>query len=1406
MEQVIKIYNPKDAPFGQLSNNSLQFMVIDDKRWSTVTNYILSNMLITPLYRIILQVALTKGVPKKTNIEEKVKKITANIEARQRRQVDATEIENIRRMVIMDMNLQKMDIYQLYNHYLGLEKFENVRSAVERAYNAKVMENKELVETLLSTENRPIHYISGNPELGMGADGKGSNIIGKTLMQIRHNLRMQSQSNKRKDEKSELEKSIFTSYKAYVILQKELNRGDTLKDYIGKSSEQIVQIFLENNPTETLDSLGLNDSIKNTIVQMYNKRQFPLIVKELKQQGYMVLSLRSQNLRKLKERIENKRIQVIVKLYTENVIRENNPHMEEEQIERASEQLLSSLYVSAPNKDSVEIAHQYNKVQNTIIRLYNKGKLPEQLTAKIDESLAMIIIPSNAEIEDAEQMKATYNEDDYEEDQDKDSASTLDENDPIKQMFTSDDKSRRVYLIQRIQRYTGKASNKYRDWDMEKLETYLTQFEGTEATKEPREGVGEWVVQAKHKNNRIELLKTSATKPTDRDIDKIVKKYNTSSPSKVITKGQVFVKWVPKKEDKKIVKIDEERNEYQEFPQGFVKEFGSPLEIHAVVDKNEPQFQELSPIFQKIFRVDGLTYPSVSFYITTMLVSHTGKTMDINKKGLFIRGRGVPASRQILMTGPDSFLDPNKANEVYNKENIQTHKELEETFAKIAMRKKFEDTNLRILLLLTGNAELLWDDPSDIFLGAGTKDVAGSNIVGKILMEIRSTITNIPFPIIGDTGTVVRFMTKDPFMESWINMRVMDMCNTVYKFKQYLYNVDNQDEEIDPNFTTFILDKVFQPCSTLVAMSKNVDIPVPEFFINLISTCQGMSVQITKEYEEEFNRINNEKEQLENVFHNIQKEVVVKKEFDIIEFAKRQANEMDKFLLKNPSAEEKEEFMRKQEALAEKVRLSERIDMQLEKDNRPVKKDMSFEEKQRREWKQFLDTVNESKLSKEEIKKELDKLKNEQDAERVAPVDRENRENILRKQQEQDKLRLLGTISITEEDADKRLEKLEEDYRRLEHTDAATARYEEQKGKLLDLKAQAQEVHRRVELLEKEHSRERKKLRKIKDKNLGLYVFEKMELASIHAKARNELLEKLTEPKLSINDRKKKTDEFAKKQEAERARFYKKEQIKRTREEVIKYEQDMKDIRERLMNINGKKKKTILMRDLAIQDLSKIYWSRIVAMVMFLIQHIKNSNEQDIRRAIASIEMLNSEKFSCENAGANFDNDTDNCIASALSNLLIGIQSFKYQYGEHIPFGTYDIDLAGSIILNQDISDKQIDEAVPENADVDFDDGKYEDDFAVEQSEEEREGGIYDDEEIVSEEREDNVASFGMKRIQPNNNIEQIKIIIREIVQKDLENIDVLAKYFMGMINTIKTYKMSARVKQNRVNFFATLR
>jgi len=390
MSKVIKIYNPKDIPFGNLSNHYLHPMVIDGKRWNTVTNYILSNMLLTPLYREILQNADIKA---STSVEATASKIISNIEFTTQTHLGIEDKKKIKKYSIP----QNMDINDLYEYYWNREELEQLRTSVEKAYNSKISENKQLQNTLLSTGNKPIIYVSNNSQLGTGPDKNGYNIIGKILMQIRHNLRMKYNQ----DYEIKLENKIFNIAKAYILLEKELYKNNDIKDYLGKTPEDIIQLYLQNNPTESLDSLGLNDSQKTRIVEIY--KRYPIINKEIVElladrPGHMALSMRQQNIRKIQQRLRNKYNNTIFELYIEHLIRQNYPKIKDYKIKKAT---IQAIY----NYGNIKDENKTSTIFERIVNLYDKGLLPQDLTDKISKALESIHIPTDEEVLQAENMK-----------------------------------------------------------------------------------------------------------------------------------------------------------------------------------------------------------------------------------------------------------------------------------------------------------------------------------------------------------------------------------------------------------------------------------------------------------------------------------------------------------------------------------------------------------------------------------------------------------------------------------------------------------------------------------------------------------------------------------------------------------------------------------------------------------------------------------------------------------------------------------------------------------------------------------------------------------------------------------------------------------------------------------------
>ena len=152
-----------------------------------------------------------------------------------------------------------------------------------------------------------------------------------------------------------------------------------------------------------------------------------------------------------------------------------------------------------------------------------------------------------------------------------------------------------------------------------------------------------------------------------------------------------------------------------------------------------------------------------------------------------------------------------------------------------------------------------------------------------------------------------------------------------------------------------------------------------------------------------------------------------------------------------------------------------------------------------------------------------------------------------------------------------------------------------------------------------------------------------------------------------------------------------------------------------------------------------------------------------------------------------------------MANILVGIEAFKFQYAEDIPFGNNDIDLAVGIILGRDFEEPkpEVEEVVEEEQFIG--DEEFEDDMGMEEREEQEYdyGEEFDDEERGSGE-------FGFRSKKPVDYKEQVRTILNEVAKKPVG--DLIVSHFIEAIAVIKTSKLPDRIKKNRINFFATLR
>lgn len=1219
MDKTLKIYNPNDVPFGPLSNNAVHFMVIDKKRWATVTNYILSNMLITPTYRLAMQTATIQGNKKKTNIEDKVRQAVANVEVRRNAVVTPQEFEKIRERVLREVSLQRMNIYQLYNYYLGQEYYDMVRKSVDKAYTALVSQDADMTTTLIHTGNRPIFYSSDNPILGIGPNEQGANLIGKILMQLRHNLRIQEKVRQQEKTQQEKNNDILQAYHAYTILQQEIHAGNDLQDYTGLTASAILKKYTDENPDKKLD---YRPALLDSVLSLYSSGQLPAVRAEIEEPGSMTKYILTEGLPEIRQKIRNRRNKKIVQLYLQYVLKNKFPNMDKSQLKKASKQL----DLSAPTPE------QYFTILTKIINLYNSGSLPQDLSEKISSQLDKLpTLDSEESDSEAENNDENSQSEDREENSKSDSSSDDISDDPLSQLLGTDKKSRKMYLIKKLQSHTGRATEKYRGLSIQKLEKKLSKYEG------------KWVIKVMHKytngsSGKVkysqEIIEELDEKPTQEYLDKLIRKYNAKTNR--TSSYQVSVSWVPEAEQDN---EDVKENSVQEEDTLYIKENGTPIYINPVVKNNSPEFQRFSPLFPEELTIGDYSYPNISTYITVMLMTQTGGSAEpvtpaiqgpegfpgqgysyyrrtLSKRGIPVEQARAKLTKRIYTdkkTGRKitEFYDIDKLNEIYNNEKVDTYKKSMLTLATVALKKKFEDIYLQNLLLLTGKRKILWNDPNDTFLGDG------ENMVGKIIMKIRKGIKPISITVREDK--IASLISTDQFIFDWVKRRLSDMCGVIFRMKKYLLDQGDTEQDIDTRFVKKILDIIYYPCSGLSTIAEKITSTPTEQFRRAVEMCSGMPNMVSKNYDADINRLQD----------------------TIID-------------LDNPAGKQ----------MSDKKGLKE------------------FEQQQLKEWTNFTN--------------QLDR----------------------------------DTMNIKE-----------------------------------------------IERLERQIIRAKEAKEACEDTGENI----------------REMEDRLLRGSRSPAERKALLDQLAQEQDRKKAEYL--DIRKRSLEEIKAEETKIKELKSQIVDLNRQKKEDITHYSILVTEIAQIYWAHILAMVHFLVRNLQDPTDANVRKAIVSIEELVSGQTVCQPILDEFNEDQDNCIASAILNLLERIQKFKYEYSEKIPFDTPDIDLATSIVLNKDVTEQGKEQ--PSEPIEEVDGIEFVEDMGTEES--------ADIDDWMREADDDDSATFGMNK-KPVTRIEILKMKLREIGGANIpaNTLEEMARYLSSAISTVKSAKMPVNVKHNRINFFAS--
>lgn len=729
MVQTIKIFNPKDRPFGWLSNNYRHLMFIDKNRYLTATNYIYSNMLSTPQYRTILK------------------------------------------------NSPVNKVYETYVQLAYDEEINITRQAVDEALDAKFNDSEVLAKILLSTGNSEIIYNSSNKVLGINSQGEGINLYGNALKQIRQRLRSTVVRQEQEKTDKEYEDALYETYVAYKELVKAIKNGNTLEEYLNMT------------PKEVIDAMGRSE-----------------VMSRAPSKEFVINQLHGRN--------------HIAKVPGRNV-RFQQPREEKTEMDRYLDSLTSGKRVNLTNRENLGQKVDWDKRAKE----EDLAKLSEYYQQQEDEGssrksykrprMRPTAAPPPEFIVDPKNSKSLIEKEVYEI-----------VNSPKSLVYIV----RKRYLVDlqkhQVNRREEAIAMAYAEFELAKNFPDIKPENYKKAVDQQFQKVGYdtklsigSAILVLYKDDKLPKKLTKA-------IDSIVREIIIPSEQDVMMAEQYIIEHSGD-EDAKNIDI-------------YKKPEGQTVVIFAYPNDNmKPEYNALSPLNDHMFKVNERLFPTVSHYVIFKLFQNIlNNTTESYSKIL-----GINAV--VGGMNKDNFVSPETATARLNDTTTIVKMDKLKKYMYVGMNNKFLDRLLQDLLLLTEDAELVYTDQNDVFLGVGPQGIQGDNEVGKYLMVLRERFREERK---GErveelsTDDITQIIEKDEFFRAWVDMRVTDMCKVVITMKTYLFRKDGKkDIELTGDFVDSVMDDIYQPCANIFSMTDKVTAEVPYYFKVLVLNKPGFS-------------------------------------------------------------------------------------------------------------------------------------------------------------------------------------------------------------------------------------------------------------------------------------------------------------------------------------------------------------------------------------------------------------------------------------------------------------------------------------------------------------------------------------------------------------------------------------
>lgn len=1286
---VIKITGIKgNKPLDVLSNNYKYPLNIDGKIYNTITNYILSNLMYTPINKLILQASNIEGSGKNVDMismEKRLKAIVDKIEKYQNIILSKEEKRKIKDQLYSEVEVENLNIFQLYKK-LRKDEVNNIyKTCIKKGFN-QLIKNGDILTLLLNTGNDNIIYISSNDYLGVNEDTlEGYNMVGKILMQIRQEnmAKTKEESKNIKDEK--MAELVFNTYIFDKILEYDI---DNLQQYENTNTETCVDKFKELNPDLTLEKIGIYEDTKPLIYQLYRKGLLPNIANEIREPG----SLYREYLDKLEKRRLNKEHLDIIDGYVEYIIREKYSNLEDEDI---IDNAILQFHTDFTRMESIR-NRDHVKLKEEILRRYYENDLPEEAVKLIKNRLGSS------------------------ESEDRDGSSSSESKNTIEMKFGVGENEEEVrvgtWVMKNIKAKTDlpeknifyKFSSQPINYTSGSRPSSKDINKALEKIKKKIQRLNEeYAIQIQDRNDKIEKYFRELSsgnknvKKPDWNFSFLPEPYATIrsiTPDGELKKSQYSIVFVSEKlpDNVPVQEAEDDAEEKEEKKEEKI----NTISIYLDDQEKNTLYKPFGLLDKRDVVIDNIRYPSIAMYMYAILVSTQGVRTDIRKSHIFKRGMNINKAVELLKVNGE-FVSIFDAKSIYENLEKETDKKLTRILFEIGAENKFKIPLFKSVLLSTENSKLVWEDDNIPYLSYDNKG-------GKILSSIRKkykkeksyTLTKVNIDL---------FIQQDEFMNSWIDMRITDLCNIITNIYRYFKN-NKVEVNFDDEFIENVLSSVYHPCNMVIEMLDDIDddILTPESVKTAVYNSDITEILTEgKNYKKLINELYDEYFKYQDQFFGIKSETSETKD----EFYKRYNKEFNELVRKGSSESEIKRF---EETKDEEFR----------------QKFMTYEESVN---KPRLDIVNPF------IGRDLNRLDRRQ---------REEWEKFIRKR--------LGGDS-------KEIEKL---------LKKKISSFKEKKGR----KPTKEE---REKMMEK--------------------ITDKLE-ASVASSNLNEDIEN-----------------FLENQREERRRVLGSDiDTEEAKKKYEEYAKGLKGYQSKLSTLMIEKRKMDYVLKLTINQFSNILWKRLYLVIYFLIVNNKSLSAKDLTAQIVKSELLFSKESKCKKTY--LSDPKQNCIASAMINILSGMSKMKSHYADDLKMNKSEIDLVYAIICNKKVATyveeknelEELERALgvyeePEHV------PKYEEEKEEKEESEEEERSVSEDEDRESDdygEDEDDYEKYLQEEEdrsegEMNFSSEKDKLKITKAIN-DIQKVDEdIITYFDRVLNNILMAKMPNTVKLNRINFFA---